>query len=69
MSSSRLSLLATKPMPTEVSLETLEQRLDDGYARIELARSMGQDVTAWEAFWISLLHEYEALHDALPEAA
>lgn len=50
-------------------LETLEQRLADGYARIEDARSLGQDVTAWEEFWIELLHQYEAVVDDLPEAA
>jgi len=50
-------------------LESLEQRLADGYARIEDARRHGQDVTAWEEFWIDLLHQYEAAVDGLPEAA
>ncbi len=50
-------------------LTALERRLADGYARIEEARSRGQDVTDWEAFWIELLHEYEMAVDDLPEAA
>jgi hypothetical protein len=51
------------------SLETLERRLDDGYARIERARSLGQDISAWEDFWIDLLHQYELACSELPEAA
>ena len=50
-------------------LEALERRLADGYARIEDARSRGQDVTAWEEFWIDLLHQYELTVDDFPEAA
>ncbi|MBA2468181.1 MAG: hypothetical protein H0V37_02110 [Chloroflexia bacterium] len=50
-------------------LESLERRLADGYARIEAARQLGQDVSAWEAFWIQLLHQYEAAVDDFPEAA
>lgn len=42
----------------------LERRLDDGYARIEHARQLGQDVTAWEDFWIDLLHQYETVVDS-----
>ncbi len=52
-----------------VDLETLERRIDDGYARIESARSRGQDVTAWEEFWIELLHQYELAVNEFPEAA
>lgn len=55
--------------PFEDHLESLEQRLADGYARIEDARLHGQDVSAWEEFWIDLLHRYEAAVDELPEAA
>lgn len=50
-------------------LAMMERRLADGYARIEDARAQGQDVTAWEAFWIDLLHEYEMAVDDLQEAA
>lgn len=50
-------------------LRILEQRLSDGYTRIEQAMAMGEDVTAWEDFWIELLHQYEAAVDRLPEAA
>ncbi|MEJ7901181.1 MAG: hypothetical protein WKF63_05000 [Thermomicrobiales bacterium] len=50
-------------------LESLERRLADGYARIEDARLQGQDVTAWEEFWIELLHQYEAAVNDFPEAA
>lgn len=47
----------------------LEQRLNDGYERIEQALARGEDVTAWEAFWIDLLHQYEEASNPLPEAA
>jgi hypothetical protein len=44
---------------------TLERRLHDGYDRIEKAKKDGQDATAWEDFWLSLLNEYEQLYDKL----
>jgi hypothetical protein len=53
----------------DTALELLERRLVDGYARIDEARMLGEDVTAWEDFWIDLLHQYESLHDELPQAA
>lgn len=62
---------STSPVTTSDAeyLATLERRLADGYARIEDARVRGQDVTAWEAFWIDLLHQYELAVDGLPVAA
>jgi hypothetical protein len=63
----RARAIMTGPEPN--FLEGLERRLVDGYARIEEARQRGQDVTAWEEFWIDLLHQYEAAVDGLPEAA
>ncbi len=41
----------------------LARRLEDGYARIELALASGQDVSQWETFWVDLLHQYETLSD------
>jgi hypothetical protein len=49
--------------------EILARRLEDGYRRIDEAIATGSDVTSWEAFWIDLLHEYEAVCDELVEAA
>lgn len=46
----------------------LERRLNDGWSRIEEAKRRGEDVTAWETFWIELLAQYEAACDELPEA-
>jgi hypothetical protein len=48
---------------------SLEQRLNDGYERIEQALARGEDVSAWEAFWIDLLHQYEEASNPLSEAA
>ena len=48
--------------------QILERRLNDGWNRIEEAQRRGEDVQAWESFWIDLLHQYEAAFDALPEA-
>lgn len=50
-------------------LDTLERRLNDGYARIDQALAQGNDVSAWEDFWIELLHQYESAVDYVPEAA
>jgi hypothetical protein len=50
-------------------LLSLERRLEDGYRRIESAREAGQDITAWEEFWIQLLHQYESVADDLALAA
>ena len=50
-------------------LLSLERRLEDGYRRIERARSAGQDIVAWEEFWIQLLHQYESVADDLALAA
>ena len=44
---------------------TLERRLDDGYLRIDRALRTGEDVGAWEDFWIGLLREYESVCDEL----
>lgn len=53
------------------AIETLEARLEDGYARIAAAEALGIDVAAWEVFWIDLLRQYQAAVDAaeLAEAA
>ena len=48
---------------------SLEQRLDDGYRRIDQASLAGSDVTEWESFWIRLLAEYEDVCRELQEAA
>lgn len=49
--------------------ESLEQRLYEGYVRIEEALAAGQDVTSWERFWIELLHQYEFICNQLRQAA
>jgi hypothetical protein len=64
-----LDQFPTPPIDELLSqLATLERRLEDGYRRIEAAQRDGQDVAAWESFWIELLHQYEALADGLIEA-
>lgn len=54
---------------TQSRLSVLEQRLEEGYARIEQALQQGDDVERWESFWITLLKEYEALCEGFAEAA
>lgn len=49
--------------------ESVARRLDDGYTRIDEGMAAGEDVDAWEEFWIRLLHEYEEICDDLAEAA
>ncbi|HUG15487.1 MAG TPA: hypothetical protein VMM78_10785 [Thermomicrobiales bacterium] len=47
------------------ALQSIEQRLHDGYAKIEESRARGRNVSRWEAVWLDLLHEYEDLIDRL----
>jgi hypothetical protein len=47
----------------------LEQRLEDGYVRINDAEAEGRDVSAWEELWMTLLHEYESVCNDLLDAA
>jgi hypothetical protein len=53
----------------DLRMRSLESRLEDGYQRIEQARKNGEDVAAWEDFWIDLLRQYESSALSLPEAA
>lgn len=39
--------------------DSLYQRLEAGYAKIENGLARNKDMTRWESFWIQLLHEYE----------
>ena len=48
---------------------SLEDRLDDGYRRIDQAMLSGSDVTDWESFWLRLLGEYEDVCRELDQAA
>jgi hypothetical protein len=48
---------------------SLEDRLDDGYQRIDQAALSGTDVTEWESFWLRLLGEYEDVCRELERAA
>jgi hypothetical protein len=41
-------------------IQTLEERLNNGYALIDKKKAQGLDVSKLEDFWIQLLHEYEA---------
>ena len=48
---------------------TLENRLDDGFDRIDQAVLSGTDVSEWESFWLRLLGEYEDLCREVDQAA
>jgi hypothetical protein len=60
------SVQGTSPSDT---IESLELRLIDGYHRIDVAREQGENVSAWEDFWIELLNRYENLCDDVRAAA
>ena len=49
--------------------DSLSQRLEQGYTKIERGLATGQNVTAWEDLWISLLREYERICDEIDRAA
>ena len=53
----------------DVRRRTLEDRLDDGYQRIDQAALSGADVSEWESFWLRLLGEYEDVCRELDRAA
>jgi hypothetical protein len=53
----------------DVRRRTLEDRLDDGYQRIDQAALSGADVSEWESFWLRLLGEYEDVCRELDQAA
>jgi hypothetical protein len=65
METSRQNDLAAAAIPDTASLDArraaLEQRLEDGYRRIDEAALAGVDVSGWESFWLQLLHEYEGV--------
>ncbi len=56
-------------VPAAARCQVLEQRLEDGYRRIEQALVECADVRAWEQFWLDLLAEYEAVCHDLAAAA
>lgn len=49
----------------EARRDSLYERLDAGYQRIEHGLSEGRDITTWEDLWLTLLNEYEAVCDQL----
>ncbi len=51
----------------QTELRTLERRLRDGEAKVRQAKENGDWVAAdrWEAAWVKLLRQYEAVHDRL----
>jgi len=60
---SRIDHSITQPVSL-TTLRRLEERLDDGYQRIEEGLRRGEDVERWEAFWLDLLRQYETLVDS-----
>lgn len=51
--------------PLAARRDTLYDRLEAGYVKIERGLREGADVTAWEDLWLALLAEYEAVCDQL----
>lgn len=45
--------------------DELMERLDVGGAKIDEAREQGKDVSAWETYWLELLHQYEQASDKI----
>jgi hypothetical protein len=52
----------------EEKRDAFVERLDEGAIKIEEARRQGRDVTAWETFWLGLLHQYELVSDKLRDS-
>ena len=49
----------------ETRRDTLYERLESGYQRIEHGLTAGRDITTWEDLWLTLLDEYEEVCDQL----
>jgi DNA-binding transcriptional regulator GbsR (MarR family) len=49
----------------EAHRDSLYERMEEGYKRIETGLDQGEDVTTWEDFWLHLLNEYEKVCEAL----
>ena len=49
----------------ETRRDTLYERLESGYQRIEYGLTDGRDITTWEDLWLTLLDEYEEVCDQL----
>ena len=45
--------------------DSLFERMEEGYKRIEARLDRGEEVTAWEDLWMALLNEYEAVCEQL----
>lgn len=45
--------------------DSLYQRLEVGYDKIERGLAEGRDMSSWEDFWADLLREYERVCDEL----
>lgn len=49
----------------EARRDSLYERLEVGYARIERGLEEQRDMTSWEDFWLALLNEYEQVCNEL----
>jgi hypothetical protein len=49
----------------EARRDTLYEKMEEGYSRIERGLDEGRDITRWEEVWLQLLSEYEAVCDQL----
>ena len=47
-----------------VQLRQMEARLEKGWTLLEGGRGSAEEIARWEASWLRLLRQYEALHDA-----
>jgi hypothetical protein len=45
-------------------LRQMEARLEKGWTLLEGGRGSVEEIARWEASWLRLLRQYEALHDA-----
>jgi hypothetical protein len=58
-----MSAPSPDPRQQPQTAPALARRLTEGWDRIEEAIARGEDVTAWESFWIDLLRRYEERYD------
>lgn len=62
---SRATLSGVEREQLVAELVRIENRLEDGYRKINEATDSGREIRRWEDRWLELLDEYERIYDLL----
>lgn len=62
---SRIEVSGVEREQLVAELVKIENRLEDGYRKINEATDSGREARRWETRWLELLDEYERIYDLL----